>query len=62
MNNTNRIYSTENNYLCCLVKSAWGYDIVFPPEETLKSKHVKRLDDAYWWLDYYFGLGEWVLK
>jgi hypothetical protein len=59
---TTKVYDKENVYQCCVVKHSQGYEVVFPPEETLKSLHKNTMLEVTIWLDQNFGVLGWVLK
>jgi hypothetical protein len=62
MPSSTRVYDKHNNYCCTVTKHHLGYDIVFPPDETLKSVSKITHTEVHQWLDAYFGDGEWALK
>ena len=59
---TTRVYDREDCYCCTVVKRYNSYEIVFPPEVTLKSVHKSSIEEVHQWLDKEFGKGLWVLK
>lgn len=54
-----KIYNKDNIYECSVVQSPYGYEIVFPPDVTLRSIQKVTQAEVDEWLNQYYGNQGW---
>jgi hypothetical protein len=62
INAATKVHTDLNGYECTIVCRHNYYELVFPPDVTLKSVMFNTAVEVHVWLDKQFGKGSWTLK